>query len=202
MHFPPGQGRERILIEVKGIGIPALALVALVSGCGGGSTAVGAAGPPASPVTTLPDCPPQLPPGAPPCDPAQVEANRAALRAQIARQWPVSSANPLSRDDAIAIAEKWSPARGEHAKAKKMTYAQANPATRGDAANPFVDPKTQVWVVSVYGPPGGAIYRPPPPHEDANHNLVSSDEPPPGSYTVILDAANGGTIDSCAPACY
>jgi len=182
-------------------------LLALAS-CGGPTSTLHAQAS-GTTTTSMPDCPPTPPPpGQPACDPSQVEANRAALRAQIANQWPVTSAHPLSKDQAIAAAEQqWSPgSQGAGTRAVFTTYDHAAAMTHDDA-NPFVNPNTQVWVVTILAPPEGAIYRAPPPPAPSDNSQAAQQyraNPPqrPASFTVIEDAANGSTIDSCSPACY
>lgn len=141
--------------------------------------------------STLPLCPPELPPGQT-CDPNAIEANRAQLRAQIARHWPPTATTYLTRDQAVKVAENETPgSRGVTVHARFMTYRQSADLV-GGAPNVFVDPNTRVWVVTVYAQPSGSVWHPPPVPSGAY-------EGPPSSYTVVMDAVNGGTIDTCAP---
>jgi hypothetical protein len=145
-----------------------------------------------SSTSTLPPCPPQLPPGVT-CDPATIAANRANARAQIASQWPPSATSYMTRAEAIQTAEQWAPkSRGTDAHAEFTTYADAAEFV-GESPTPDVDPQTEVWLVTVFAHPDGFIYRPGP------GTQAQPSAPTPSSYTVIMDAANGSTIDTCAP---
>lgn len=136
--------------------------------------------------TTLPLCPPSLPPGAT-CNPQAIASAQAGAEIQAQQQWPVQSSTYLNESQAIGAAENWSPgSSGSSAHGQRMTYAEAASSV-GESPNPLVNPDTNVWVVTVDASPGDGWFRP------------SPSEASPSSYTVIMDAANGSTIDICSP---
>ena len=110
-----------------------------------------------------------------------------AATAQSARPvGPRAGQRLMTVDEAIASVRGTSTA---HASAKLMRYADAAKLI-DEGANPLLSPDTQVYVVTVYQAPDVAAGLWPP----------FRPLPSPGALkgiTAIIDAVNGGFIDSC-----
>lgn len=105
-----------------------------------------------------------------------------------ASQWPETASTYITEAQAIDEVRAESTATGH---ALRTTYDRASAMLGDSGAQPNVNPDTVVWIVTVEGP---APYVSSPmagPGPGAPTTMA------PKFQSVVMDAANGGEIDSC-----
>ena len=105
-----------------------------------------------------------------------------------ASQWPVTASTYITEAQGIDEVRAGSTATGH---ALRTTYARASAMLGDSGAQPNVNPNTVVWIVTVDGPT--PYVSSPPPGSGAGAPTTMA----PKYQSVVMDAANGGEIDSC-----
>ena len=105
-----------------------------------------------------------------------------------ASQWPVTASTYITEAQGIDEVRAGSTATGH---ALRTTYARASAMLGDSGAQPNVNPNTVVWIVTVDGP--APYVSSPPPGSGAGAPTTMA----PKYQSVVMDAANGGEIDSC-----